>query len=99
MDVHLGPVLTGLGIRGDTAGKHGWKALSNGDLVKTAVEAGFLCLLTRDRLFGESASRALRSFPHFAVVVVNIPQQRWVEYREQFIARWTECPIKPLPAV
>ena len=58
MDVHLASVLTGLGIECDTAGNRGWKALSNGDLVKAAVDAGFRCLLTRDRLFGESASRA-----------------------------------------
>lgn len=96
MDVHLAPVLRGLGIDCDTAGNRGWKALSNGDLVKAAVEAGFRCLLTRDRLFGESAARALRSFPHFAVVVVNIPQRRWPEYREQFAARWAERPIEPV---
>ncbi len=73
MDVHLASVLIGLGIHCDTAGNRGWKALSNGDLVKAAVGAGFRCLLTRDHLFGESASRALKSFPQFAVVVVNIP--------------------------
>jgi hypothetical protein len=96
MDVHLAPVLTGLGITCDTAGKRGWKTLSNGELVKAAVEAGFRCLLTRDRLFGESASRALKLFPKFAVVVVNIPQRRWPEYRDQFVARWTERPIEPV---
>jgi hypothetical protein len=87
MDVHLASVLAGFGIVCDTAGNRGWKALSNGDLVQAAVDAGFQCLLTRDRLFGESASRALKSFPQFAVVVVNIPQQRWPRYREQFVAR------------
>ena len=96
MDVHLASVLTGLGIDCDTAGNRGWKALSNGELVKAAVDAGFRCLLTRDRLFGESASRALKLFPRFAVVVVNIPQRRWREYREQFLARWTELPIEPV---
>jgi len=74
MDVHLAFVLAGFGIICDTAGNRGWKALSNGNLVKAAMECGFQCLLTRDRLFGESASRALKSFPQFAVVVVNIPQ-------------------------
>jgi len=58
MDVHLASVLTGLGISCDAAGNRGWKTLSNGDLVKAAVDAGFLCMLTRDRLFGKSASRA-----------------------------------------
>ena len=57
MDVHLASVLTGFNISCDTAGKRGWKALSNGDLVSVAVDAGFRCLLTRDQLFGESASR------------------------------------------
>src|ERR1019366_9838171 len=55
MDVHLVSVLTGFKISCDTAGKRGWKALSNGDLVNVAVDAGFRCLLTRDHLFGESA--------------------------------------------
>jgi hypothetical protein len=96
MDVHLASVLAGFGIVCDTAGNRGWKALSNGDLVQAAVDAGFQCLLTRDRLFGESASRALKSFPQFAVVVVNIPQQRWPRYREQFVARWTARPIEPV---
>jgi hypothetical protein len=96
MDVHLASVLTGFGIDCDTAGNRGWKALSNGDLVKAAVDTGFRCLLTRDRLFGESASRALKLFPKFAVVVVNIPQRRWPRYREQFVARWTEHPIQPV---
>jgi hypothetical protein len=54
MDVHLVSVLTGFKISCDTAGKRGWKALSNGDLVNVAVDAGFHCLLTRDQLFGES---------------------------------------------
>jgi len=73
MDVHLASVLTGFKIACDTAGKRGWRALSNGDLVSAAVGAGFRCLLTRDQLFGESASHALRLFPEFAVMVVNVP--------------------------
>ena len=97
MDVHLASVLTGLGIDCDTAGNPGWKALSNGDLVRAAVDAGFGCLLTRDHLFAESVSRALKSFPRFAVVVVGIPQRRWPEYREQLVTLWTERPIEPIP--
>ena len=96
MDVHLASVLTGLGIECDTTARRGWRTLSNGDLVKVAVDAGFRCMLARDRLFGESASRALKSFPEFAVVVVNIPQRRWPEYRDQFVARWTERPVEPV---
>ncbi len=48
MDVHVVGVLGELGIRCDTVGNRGWKALSNGNLVATAVAAGFHCLLTRD---------------------------------------------------
>jgi len=75
----------------------GWKALPNGDLVTVAVDTGFRCLLTRDRLFGESASRALKSFPQFAVVVVNVPQQPWHQYRDKFLALWAERAIEPAP--
>jgi len=96
MDVHLVSLLTGFDVACDTAGNRGWKALSNGALVKAAVEAGFQCLLTRDHLFGQSASRALKLFPDFAVVVVNIHQQRWPQYREQFVAHWAEHPIEPV---
>ena len=94
--MHLISVLEGFQIPCDTAGKRGWKALSNGDLIRAAVDAGFRCLLTRDHLFGESASRALKLFPHFAVVVVNVPQQPWPQYRERFVALWIERPIEPV---
>jgi hypothetical protein len=96
MDVHLVSVLKDFGIACDTAGHRGWKSLSNGDLVTAAVADGFLCLLTRDQLFGESASRALKSFPKFAVVVVDVPQQSWNQYRDRFIALWMEAPISPV---
>jgi hypothetical protein len=90
-------VLGQLGIRCDTAGNRGWKALSNGDLVAAAAAAGLHCLLTRDRLFGESASRALKSFPKFAVVVIDLSQQRWQQYQEGFVAAWAASPIQPVP--
>jgi hypothetical protein len=96
MDVHLVSVLKDFGIVSDTAGKRGWKSLSNGDLVTAAIHAGFLCLLTRDQLFGESASHALKFFPQFAVVVVDIPQQPWNRYRDRFAVLWTEGPITPV---
>lgn len=95
MDVHLVATLADLGIHSATAVSRGWKALSNGDLVASA--SGFECLLTRDQLFGESAARALRSFPHFAVVLVDLPQQRWQQYRERFLAAWAASPIQPSP--
>jgi hypothetical protein len=69
VDVHLIRTLHVFGVSCDTAGNRGWKALSNGELVSAAVAAGFTCLLTRDQLFGESAARALKAFPSFAVVL------------------------------
>ena len=96
MDVHLVTVLTDFQISCDTAGQRGWKSLSNGELVRVAVDAGFKCLLTRDQLFGESASQALKQFPEFAVVVVNVQQRPWPQYREEFLVRFREHPIEPI---
>ena len=95
MDVHLVSVLARFDIPSETAANRGWKALSNGDLVRAAVQAGFRCLLTRDQLFAETAARTLKQFPGFAVVVVNVPQQPWPKYREAFLAFWNADPIKP----
>ena len=97
MDVHLAAILRDQGVPCETAAKRGWKALSNGDLVAAASSAGFTCVLTRDQLFGGSASRALGLFPDFAVVVVTLPQQRWQQYRARFLQAWTLSPIQPLP--
>jgi hypothetical protein len=87
---------TGFEISCDTAGQRGWKSLSNGEFVRMAVDAGFKCLLTRDQLFGESASQTLRQFPELAVVVVNVPQRPWPQYREEFLARFRDHPIEPI---
>jgi hypothetical protein len=67
-----------------------------GELVSAAAAAGFTCLLTRDQLFGESAARALKNFPSFAVVVVDLPQQRWQAHQEQFVAAWGARSIEPV---
>jgi predicted nuclease of predicted toxin-antitoxin system len=96
MDVHLAGLLQEMGLECDTAANRGWKTLTNGDLVAHAIAAGFDCLLTRDTLFGESASRALRSHPHFTVVVVTLTQYPWPQYRERFLKAWTARPIQPV---
>jgi len=96
MDVHLVPFLREQGISCATAGHRGWKALSNGELVAAAYAEGFRCLLTRDRLFGESASQVLSSFPEFAVVVITLLQQPWAQYRQQFLEAWAASPIQPV---
>ncbi len=96
VDVHLVSLLMDSGISCDTTAHRGWKTLSNRELVTAAVAAGFICLLTRDQLFGRSASRAQKTFPQFAVVVVNIPQQQWRRYRDRFAAEWAENAITPI---
>ena len=95
MDVHLVGLLADFGVASDTAANRGWKALSNGQLVAAAVSDAFECLLTRDQLFAESAAKALRLHQSFSVVLVNLPQQRWPVYREQFLRAWSAAPIVP----
>ena len=81
----------------DPQASRDWKALSNGELVEVTAAAGFRCLLTRDQLFGESASRALKSFPQLSVVVITLPQQRWEDDRRRFLEAWAVSPIQPVP--
>jgi predicted nuclease of predicted toxin-antitoxin system len=97
MDVHLVTVLKEFGVQCETAASRGWKALSNGELVAAAAAAGFCCILTRDQLFAESASRALKLFPQLAVVVITLPQGRWEEYGKRFLKAWAVAPIQPAP--
>jgi predicted nuclease of predicted toxin-antitoxin system len=80
IDVRIVAVLAEFGIESRTAESFGWKELSNGELVAAAIAAGFACLLTRDGLFAESAARTLRHSPHFAIVIVRLPQQKWPKY-------------------
>ncbi len=96
MDVHLLSLLKGLGVGCEATTRRGWQALDNGDLVSAAVKAGFTCLLTQDRLFGEAAARALRAHPLFSVVVVHVPQRPWERYRQDFDAAWSKSPIRPV---
>ncbi len=82
MDVHLLALLREFDVEGEAATRKGWGALDNGELVSAAAEAGFTCLLTQDRLFGESAAHALKAYPNFSVVVVRLRQKPWREYQE-----------------
>ena len=97
LDVHLVELLRRLQIDCDTAENRGWKALRNGELVTAAVNAGFHTLLTRDRLFAESASRAWHIFPSLGVVIVTLPQLPSGRYLASFEAEWTASPIQPQP--
>lgn len=97
LDVRICQLLGEFGIASQTAESHGWKHLLNGQLVSAAVAAGFTCMLTRDQLFAESASRALRQFPQFAVVLIQLKQRRRSQYLEQFREAWVREPILPIP--
>lgn len=101
LDVNMPRQLKGLlgelGVSVDSVSERGWGALANGDLVQAAARSGFTCLLTRDQLFGESASRSLRRFPEFSIVLVVLPQVRAAQFLEEFTASWAEHPIVPSP--
>jgi predicted nuclease of predicted toxin-antitoxin system len=84
LDIHLVELLATPGIASETAENRGWKALRNGELVAGAARAGFDCLLTRDQLFAESASRTWRDIPAFRIVVVTLPQMPSKHYLETF---------------
>jgi hypothetical protein len=88
-------VLAEFGISAQSAEMRGWSGLTNGMLVEVAGQAGFNCVLTRDRLFSESAARALKRFPDFCVVLVLIRQLRGPEFLEQFRLAWNRSPIQP----
>lgn len=90
----VGSLLGELGIEAHSADDRGWGGLTNGALVEVAIQAGFRCILTRDRLFSESAARTLKRFPEFCVVLVTIPQLRGIEFLEQFRNAWDRSPIR-----
>jgi predicted nuclease of predicted toxin-antitoxin system len=76
LDIRISQLLDEFGIESQTAQSRGWKHLKNGQLVSAAVAEGFTCMLTRDQLFAESASGALKRFPQFAVVLIQLKQRR-----------------------
>ena len=95
LDVHLVEVLAALGHPSETAEERGLKALRNGELLAAAARADFECLLSRDQLFAESASRTWREFHDFCVVVITIPRMPSKRYLEAFVAEWSVSPIRP----
>lgn len=86
MPVQLVALLGELGIEADSAVARGWNALSNGALVSAAVAAKFTALLTRDRLFGESAAQVLKVHHDFGIVRVTLPQLRASQFLAAFRA-------------
>ncbi len=97
MPIQLVALLKDLGVAADSAVARGWNSLSNGSLVNAAVRAKFTVLLTRDRLFGESAGRVLSAHREFCVVRITLPQLRAARFLPAFRAAWREARIIPAP--
>ena len=95
VDVELVEVLSAFGIAAKSTIGLGWRHLVNGELVKTALENSYTCILTRDGLFGESAARVLKAYPEIAVVIITLPQRRREQYIAAFKDAWQKTPIKP----
>jgi|HubBroStandDraft_2_1064218.scaffolds.fasta_scaffold1438133_2 predicted nuclease of predicted toxin-antitoxin system len=80
--IQLVGLLADVGIDAVLADAKGWGALKNGELVAAAATDGISCILTRDRLFAESAGRVAQAArgpvdcsPHFeAVARSGIPE-------------------------
>lgn len=90
-------MLAGFGVDAETAAERGWKELTNGTLLEAASNAGFTAILTRDRLFGESASKAFKRFPAIALVVVTLPQAPASDFLSAFSTAWSNLVIRPVP--
>ena len=90
----LARFLHGHGIPCDTTARRDWRDLTNGALAEAAFREGFRVILTRDRLFGTSARRALAALPELAIVVVTLPQAREEAYVAEFETWWRRKPIE-----
>lgn len=95
--IQLSDALSERGIQAVTAEAKGWGALTNGDLIAAAVTAGISCILTRDRLFAQSASKALKGHTAPAVVILVLPQLRAQAFLDAFSRAWSEQEIDPRP--
>ena len=97
MDVHLISLFAEFGIPCEAATHRGWGGLANGELMAVANESGFTCILTQDRLFAQSAKKAIEETRGMAIVLVRLPQKPWREYIEQFRRAWANHRIEPMP--
>ena len=88
MPLGLVPVLRDLGVGAHCAVPRMDK-LTNGELIRAASADGFEAILTRDRLFAEEATQALRRTSRF-VVVVTLPQLRGAQFIEAFRKAWSK---------
>src|SRR5713226_5949305 len=97
MPLQLVGLLQELGVAADSAAARGWNTLNNGTLVSAAAQAKFSALLTRDRLFGESAAQALKIHNEFCIVRVALPQLRAGQFLATFRGAWQKAQIIPVP--
>ncbi|MCB0411457.1 MAG: DUF5615 family PIN-like protein [Bdellovibrionales bacterium] len=95
LPIQLLDCLQNLNIQCDSTVNRGWQELSNGKLVSKAVEAGFTCILTKDKLFSQSASNALSNYPEMAIVLIKLAQCRGFQYIQNFQDEWKSTPIVP----
>jgi len=65
--------------------------------VTAAAKEKFTVLLTRDRLFGESAADALKNNTEFCIVQVTLPQLRAGAFLQAFRSAWQQGRITPAP--
>jgi hypothetical protein len=96
LPVPLFACLKRLGVEVQTAEFRQWKGLRNGNLVMVATEAGFLAILTKDRLFAQDATKALVNYPKMAIVLVQLPQKPRRQYIETFEDQWKKSKIIPV---
>lgn len=95
LPIQLLGCLQNLNVSCDSTVNRGWQELENGKLVSKAVEAGFTCILTKDRLFSQSAANALSEYTDMAIVLIKLAQCRGFQYVENFKDAWNVDPITP----
>jgi predicted nuclease of predicted toxin-antitoxin system len=68
------PLLKSSGVEAHSAIDLGWRLLTNGNLIETAVANGFNVMLTNDVRIEHSAEKSLLKYPDFALVLLRLPQ-------------------------
>lgn len=82
------------GYKCETVFTLGWSGLKNGQLVSKAIEKGYSAILTKDKLFAESAAKSLSKFPNFAVIRITLLQKTLKEYLNNFSLLLKEKPLE-----
>ena len=65
--------------------------------IAAAAAAGISCILTRDRLFAESATKAIKNHKDLAIVLLTLTQFKALIYLSAFERAWLSKPIEPIP--